>query len=307
MMHFGLSLTPFGHDPTAWSQVGREPLGFEGLLAQVLQAERAGFDFVWLADQGARRPTDTLSPLATPFEPTTLVSALSTKAKTIGFLAAAATYQHEPYNLARRIASLDTISKGRAGWTVVTGTDEARDREYVEVVRALWDSWEDDAFIYDKASSRFFVPQKMHVQNHKGAHFSVRGPLNVNRSPQGRPVLAADARSPVADLADVIFVDASTDITTFQSKLRIFRIVTDFAGTPIEITDRLQRDFEENGLHGFVLTPPTLAAFAGFVEAVAPELRRRGLIGKAATGATLRERLGLAFPHHPAAVTEHAL
>jgi alkanesulfonate monooxygenase SsuD/methylene tetrahydromethanopterin reductase-like flavin-dependent oxidoreductase (luciferase family) len=306
MMHFGLSLTPFGHDKAAWSQAGREALGFDGLLAQVLLAEQAGFDFVWLADRGAQRPIDRLSPLATPFEPTTLVSALSTKARSIGFLAAAATYQHEPYNLARRFASLDTISKGRSGWTIVAGADEARDCEYVDVVLSLWDSWEDDAFIYDKANSRFFVPQKMHVQNHKGAHFSVRGPLNVNRSAQGRPVLAAQAWSPVADLAEIVFADAGADMAVFQGKSPIFRTVTDFAGTPIETADRLQAESERGKLQGFVLMPPTSAAFAGFVERVVPELRRRRLLGQSPAGATLRERLGLPYPVHPAAVTERA-
>lgn len=304
MMHLGLSLTPFGHDPIAWSQTGREALGFDGLLAQVLKAEQAGFDFVWLADRDARRPIDTLSPLATPFEPTTLVSALSTKATSIGFLATAATYQHEPYNLARRFASLDTISKGRTGWTIVAGADETRDREYVEVVRSLWESWEDDAFIYDKASSRFFVPEKMHVQNHKGTHFSVRGPLNVNRSPQGRPVLAAEAGSPVTDLAEVIFVRSGDQMTASRSKSLIFRTVTNFTGSPIEFADRLTAEFERDEIHGFVLMPPTLAAFTGFIEAVVPELRRRGLMGQPPAGATLRERLGLPYPFHPAAVTE---
>lgn len=306
MMHLGLSLTPFGHDPAAWSQAGREALGFDGLLAQVLEAERAGFDFVWLADRNAQRPTDTLSPLATPFEPTTLVSALSTRAKTIGFLATAATYQHEPYNLARRLASLDAISKGRTGWTVVASSDEARNREYVDVVRALWDSWEDDAFIYDKADGRFFVPRKMHVQNHIGIHFSVRGPLNVNRSPQGQPVLAASAGSAVADMAEVIFVDAGAEIPAFQNTPQIFRTVSDFTGTQTEIADRLQQDFEQNKVHGFVLMPQTSAAFAGFVEAVVPELRRRGFMAKTAAGATLRERLGLPYPLHPAVMTEPA-
>ncbi len=305
-MHLGFSLTPFGSDPAAWRQTGREALGFEALLAQVLQAEAAGFDFVWLADRGGDRPTDTLSPLATPFEPTTLVSALSTKAKTIGFLATAATHQHEPYNLARRFASFDTISNGRTGWTIATGGDAARDREYVEVVSALWDSWEDDAFIYDKATSRFFVPEKMHVLNHKGAHFSVRGPLNVNRSPQGRPVLAAELGSSVMDLVEVIFVDSGAEVPALRGNARIFRRVTDFSGTPAEIADRLQSEFETGNVHGFVLSPPTIAAFTGFAETVVPELRRRGLMKSVQAAMTLRERLGLSYPAHPAARTERA-
>ena len=126
-----------------------------------------------------------------PFEPTTLVAALATVARQIGLIATAATSQHEPYNLARRFASLDTISKGRAGWNVVISPEAtARDQEYLDVVSGLWDSWEDDAFVYDKASGRFFLPEKMHFLDHKGEHFTVRGPLNVNRSPQGKPVVS---------------------------------------------------------------------------------------------------------------------
>jgi alkanesulfonate monooxygenase SsuD/methylene tetrahydromethanopterin reductase-like flavin-dependent oxidoreductase (luciferase family) len=116
---------------------------------------------------------------------------LATLAKRIGFVATAATRQHELYNLARRVASLDLISQGRVGWNfLASGPSVAWDAEYLEVVGALWDSWDEDAFVYDKTAGRFFVPQKMHVLDHRGEHFTVRGPLNVNRSPQGRPVIA---------------------------------------------------------------------------------------------------------------------
>ncbi len=130
-------------------------------------------------------------------------------------IATAATNQHEPYNLARRFASLDTISKGRTGWNLVASSESfERDAEYVEVVSGLWDSWEDDAFVYDKAAGRFFVPEKMHVLNHKGEHFTVRGPLNVNRSPQGKPVITHKLTIPTLDLAaqyaEVILVDTPT-------------------------------------------------------------------------------------------------
>src|SRR5215216_2210079 len=104
MIHLGLSLTPFGHDSTAWQGAGREALGFDALLKLVALAEEAGFDFVWLADGMGERPVDALSPLATPFEPTTLASALATRTTSIGLIATAATHQHEPYNLARRFA-----------------------------------------------------------------------------------------------------------------------------------------------------------------------------------------------------------
>jgi alkanesulfonate monooxygenase SsuD/methylene tetrahydromethanopterin reductase-like flavin-dependent oxidoreductase (luciferase family) len=191
-MLLGYSLSPFGHDPEAWRQAwdGRL-LGFDALLDQVTAAEAEGFDFVLLPDRLGRRPVDDLLSVAVPFEPTLFASALATRAGRIGIIAAASTVQHEPYNLARRFASLDLISKGRAGWLVVADdSDAGRESEYLDVVKALWDSFEDDAFLYDKTAGRFFDPSKMHVAYHKGPHFSVRGPLNVNRSPQGRPVVA---------------------------------------------------------------------------------------------------------------------
>ncbi|EJC83030.1 flavin-dependent oxidoreductase, F420-dependent methylene-tetrahydromethanopterin reductase [Rhizobium leguminosarum bv. trifolii WSM2297] len=214
-MYLGFSLTPFGHHPAAWRRAADiENLGFEALLSQVARAEQAGLDFVLLADRLGARPVDDLSPVATAFEPTTLVAALATRVRRIGFVAAAATHQHEPYNLARRFASLESISHGRTGWVAVTSDDEGRDREYIDLVGALWDSWEDDAFIYDKENGRFFQPDKMHVLNHKGEHFSVRGPLNVNRSPQGKPVLAQiltdESRALAAHAAELVFLQSSS-------------------------------------------------------------------------------------------------
>jgi alkanesulfonate monooxygenase SsuD/methylene tetrahydromethanopterin reductase-like flavin-dependent oxidoreductase (luciferase family) len=267
-MHLGVSLTPFGHHPNAWRLAASpETLGFAALLAQVTTAETAGCAFVVLSDRLGQRPRETLSPLAAPFEPTTLVAALSTCARAVGFFAAASTCQHEPYNLARRFASLDLISHGRTGWTIV-GDARApdRDREYIDVVSGLWDSWEDDAFIYDKVGGRFFSPEKMHGLNHAGANFSVRGPLNVNRSPQGKPVLAGiatgDAASLAARSAEVIFVqdgsprgtgtgvaDLVTSLASHgrrRSDVRIFADVMPFIGaTRAEAQaafDRLQED-----------------------------------------------------------------
>ncbi|WJH38744.1 LLM class flavin-dependent oxidoreductase (plasmid) [Aliirhizobium terrae] len=185
------------------------------MLGQVAAAEAAGFDFVLLSDRLGLRPVNDLSSVAVPFEPTLSASALATRAGRIGIIAAASTVQHEPYNLARRFASLDLISKGRAGWLVVTDdSDAGRESEYVDVVTALWDSFEDDAFLYDKRAGRFFDPSKMHVAYHKGPHFSVRGPLNVNRSPQGRPLVAhllADSNKALAArTGDLLLLQAET-------------------------------------------------------------------------------------------------
>lgn len=342
-MLLGYSLTPFGHDPDAWTKArDRRRLGFDALLDQVAAAEAAGFDFVLLADRLGIRPVDDLSSVAVPFEPTLLASALATRADRIGIVAAASTAQHEPYNLARRFASLDLVSKGRAGWLVVPdGGDSGRGNEYVDVVAALWDSFEDDAFLYDKVEGRFFDPSKMHVAHHRGAHFSVRGPLNVNRSPQGRPVLAymleegdnaVAARTGEllllqADTAQRLAAIAARAIRSVEAAGRrrgdvrlaanIVPVVAGSAqapeeggatpplagariiGTPEMIADRLQELATAADLDGFTILPPTLEMGERFLTEVVPELGRRGLIG-GQPQETLRDRLGLARPVHPA-------
>jgi N-acetyl-S-(2-succino)cysteine monooxygenase len=217
MMHIGVSLSPFGHHPAAWrEEIGpRRRLDIEYFAAQARKAQDGAFDFVFFADAQTRRPRTQLSPQAVPFEPTTLVAALATLARRIGFVATAATSQHELYNLARRFASLDLISQGRVGWNLVaSGPSDAWNAEYIEVVSALWDSWDEDAFVYDKIAGHVFVPQKMRVLDHRGAHFTVRGPLNVNRSPQGRPVIAHVLTPQTLALAtrsaDVLFLPSTS-------------------------------------------------------------------------------------------------
>lgn len=258
-MHLGYSLRPFGHHPLSFEQsgVGSAALGFDAIVAQVAQAEDAGFDFVALDDDLGEKASF-------PFESTTLIAALATKVEQIGFIGTASTTQHEPYNLARRFASLDNASGGRVGWDVVAASrDGDRDLEYVEVVKALWDSWEDDAFVYDKQAGRFFLPAKMHVLNHVGSNFSVRGPLNVNRSPQGRPIIST-VLSPLlmnlaARYADVVLIreaasnDAHAIVLDFQRRLaaygrvrddvKIFIAVTAYMGDTPGAADALFRHF----------------------------------------------------------------
>ena len=164
----------------------------------------------------------------TSFEPFTLLSALAAATERIGLVATASTTFDEPYHVARRFASLDHISGGRAGWNIVTtanpdaalnfGYDEqidhdaryARAREFYDVVTGLWDSFADDAFVRDVESGIYFDPDKLHVLDHKGQHFSVRGPLNIARPVQGWPVIvqagASEAgRQLAAETAEVIF------------------------------------------------------------------------------------------------------
>jgi FMN-dependent oxidoreductase (nitrilotriacetate monooxygenase family) len=203
-------------------------------------AERGKFDLLFLADGAA------VSMFGSPqarsrmgkvvkFEPITLLSALAAVTRHLGLVATATTTYSEPYTLARQFASLDQISGGRAGWNLVTSNNEAEafnygrehhhahadryDRavEFAQVVTGLWDSWDDDAFIRDQQSGVFFDPQKLHTLDHRGRHFSVRGPLNVARSPQGRPVLvqagASDTgRELAARTAELVF----TAQTTFE-------------------------------------------------------------------------------------------
>jgi len=162
------------------------------------------------------------------FEPLTLLGALAAVTEHIGLIATASTTYNEPYALARKYASLDHLSNGRAGWNVVTSWSEQealnfsrkkhldhatryrRAEEFFDVVTGLWDGWEDDAFIRDKESGRYFDPAKMHVLGHEGEFFQVKGPLNIARPPQGYPVIAeAGSSEPGQNLAartaDVVY------------------------------------------------------------------------------------------------------
>ena len=164
-------------------------------------------------------------------EPLTLLAALAPMTQHIGLVTTASTTYNEPYHIARKFASLDHISGGRAGWNIVTSWSQQeawnfsrdthldydtrydRAREFVDVVTGLWDSWEPDAFLHDKASGRFYDPAKLHVLNHKGPHFQVRGPLNAKATPQGRPILvqagANEAGQQIAAInADVVYASA---------------------------------------------------------------------------------------------------
>ncbi len=195
------------------------------------EAERGLFDAYFLADSLAIAFGGGIeggNAKVAGFEPVTLFSALAPLTKNIGFIATASTTYEEPYNTARKFASLDLISDGRAGWNVVTTATESaahnfnldqqhphatrykRAAEHVDVVKQLWESFEDDVFLRDKASGRFFEPEKVHHTDHKGEHFKVKGPLNVSRSPQGHPVIVQagqsdDGRGLAAATAEVIF------------------------------------------------------------------------------------------------------
>lgn len=173
---------------------------------QALKAEEGKFDLLFIAD-GLFINEKSNPHFLNRFEPLTLLTALAGVTSNIGLVATLSTSYSEPFTVARQFASLDHISGGRAGWNVVTSPLEGSAlnfgkgehpnhalryeiaEEHLDVVRGLWDSWEDDAFIGDKENGVFFDPAKLHTLNHKGTHFSVQGPLNVARSRQGQPVI----------------------------------------------------------------------------------------------------------------------
>ena len=232
-LSLGAFLMATGHHISAWRHPevpadGGLDFRLYKRLAQV--AEAAKFDAVFVADSVAAPTADIASRMARSdhFEPLTLLSALAAVTERIGLVATVTTSYNEPYHVARKFASLDHLSGGRAGWNLVTSDAAAealnfnrqehfghaerysRAREFHEVVTGLWDSWEDDAFTRDKASGQYYDPAKLHVHNHQGEHFREQGPLNVARSPQGRPVIvqagsSETGRELAAQTAEVVF------------------------------------------------------------------------------------------------------
>lgn len=208
-------LWPGGHHHGAWrlpGSNGDDLMSFENYKQMALAAERGCFDAVFLGDRldSWPLPDEYLARTArgARLETLTLAAALLTATTKIGVVATASTTYSEPFNIARQIGSLDHMSGGRAGWNVVTSyTDDqaqnfgqehipprpvryARAQEFVDVVKGLWDTFEDDAIIRDKESGQFFDPEKFHKLNHVGDHYRVAGPLNLERPPQGYPVIA---------------------------------------------------------------------------------------------------------------------
>lgn len=237
MISMGLSMRYLGYHAAAWRHPQVDPGGasdFSHFLNVARLAEAAKFDMVFLADgigiRAKDEPPGSLcrSAQTAELEPLTLLSALAPMTTHIGLVATASTTYNEPYHIARKYASLDRISGGRVGWNIVTswsdaeaqnfnrdqhldyGTRYERAAEFVEVVKGLWDSWDADALVRDKESGIFFDAAKLHVLNHQGKHFKVKGPLSVARSPQARPVLvqagASEAGMEIgAESAEVIY------------------------------------------------------------------------------------------------------
>jgi FMN-dependent oxidoreductase (nitrilotriacetate monooxygenase family) len=239
-LRLGAFMRPVGIHTAWWRFPGALPdanFNFQHIKRFAQTLERGCFDAFFMADHLAvlNMPMAALrrSATVTSFDPLTLLPALAVVTERIGLIATASTTFNDPYHIARKFASLDHISGGRAGWNLVTtsnpdaalnfGLEEhvehgeryRRGREFYDVVTGLWDSWADDAFVVDVESGIFFDPERMHVLNHKGAHLSVRGPLNIARPIQGWPVIvqagASEAgRQIAAETAEVVFGSSRT-------------------------------------------------------------------------------------------------
>ena len=246
-LHLNAFLMSTGHHEASWRLPESDPYAHVDLrhytrLART--AERGTFDRLFLADSPqlwgdlGQRPAGALEPL-------TLLTALATATEHIGLIATASTSYNSPYNLARRLASLDIVSGGRAGWNIVTtaGAEAARNfgleqepahaeryaraAEFLDVALKLWDSWEDDTIVADKAAGVWGDDGKIHPAGHEGPYFRVAGALNVPRSPQGYPLLvpagsSADGQAFAARYAEAVFTAQQTlaDAQSFYADLK---------------------------------------------------------------------------------------
>uniref|UniRef100_A0AAU2JRY1 LLM class flavin-dependent oxidoreductase n=1 Tax=Streptomyces sp. NBC_00049 TaxID=2903617 RepID=A0AAU2JRY1_9ACTN len=306
------------------------------LVSSATKAEAAGVDFLVLGDRPAARPGGAGTPASI-----IAASLLAVSTTHIGLVMNAALAYYEPYNLARMVASLDHIGKGRAGWQVLTGPDgaadanhrregvdpaagrDARAAEFVPVVQDLWDTWEDGAFVHDKATGRFIDGERIHALDHRGPALQVRGPLNVVRPPQGRPVVLAPAADPlVAPAADVLTVgnpDSAAAAAPDAGGRPVLGVVTPFvaatgalarelharAGSPEsdehsavlvgdarQVAERLTAWADQGPVDGFILRFPLAEGVDAFTDAVLPLLGAT----RPERATTLRGRFGLSKP-----------
>ncbi|MCA8434457.1 LLM class flavin-dependent oxidoreductase [Burkholderia seminalis] len=258
---FGLMLHGAGGHMNSW----KHPAGpadasvnidFVTGIAQ--KAEANGVAFVFVAD-GLYINEKSIPHFLNRFEPISILSALATATSRIGLAGTLSTSYSHPFTVARQFASLDLISGGRAGWNVVTSPLEGSAKnyggehpdhalryeiadEYLETVQGLWDSWDDDAFVRDRASGRFFDRDKLHTLNHQGRFFNVAGPLNIQRSPQGQPVIfqagSSDAGIALAGkYADAVFTHAPSlgETREFAERVRDSAVAHGRSRTDVKI------------------------------------------------------------------------
>ncbi|WP_421869944.1 LLM class flavin-dependent oxidoreductase [Pararhizobium sp.] len=251
-LKLGAFLMSPGHHVAAWrhsSATADLGSNFRAYADIARKAEAAKFDLLFLDDNLAVKDTSpetgSRSARAAFFEPITLLAGLAAVTERIGLTATVSTTFNDPYTLARKFASLDVLSDGRAAWNLVTSNTEVEARnystaphllhakryeraeEFIDLVIKLWNSFEDDAFVHDKEGGIFYDPGKLHAANHSGTHFSVAGPLNVGRSLQGQPVIVqAGSSEPGKELAartaEVVFTAQNTlaEAQAFYSDLK---------------------------------------------------------------------------------------
>ncbi|MGW2421064.1 LLM class flavin-dependent oxidoreductase [Streptomyces sp. NPDC001709] len=276
------------------------PAAFPAVRAAVRAAEDSGFAAAVLCDGTADMPAR--------FEATTLAAALAAVTRHIGLIVRPPSGDLAPYHLARITASLDHLSRGRAGWCsapAADGSHAAGAAEYIDVVKGLWDSFDDDAFAHDRDSGVYWHLDRVHSLDHNGEHYSVAGPLNVARPPQGHPLTAVTDPA-LAASADAVFLD-TTDLEQARARReRIRRDATEagraadqvkvFAPLPAGAgADHVDRWTRQRAVDGFLV--PLHRADDPFLTDAVPELRDRGLLApQPPAGTTLRERLGLSRP-----------
>lgn len=243
----GLFLAGTGHHVASWrhpNAISNASMNLSYFKEVAQTAEKGLFDLIFLADS-LSVDENSHPNILTRFEPMTLLSYLASVTNQIGLVATASTTYEEPFHVARKFASLDHISAGRAGWNVVTTSlastaenfnktehleHSARYRratEFMEITKKLWDSWEEDTLVIDKESGQFIDKNKFHQINHHGEFFSVRGPLNVSRPPQGHPVIvqagsSGDGMAFAAKYAEIVFTAQANknDAITFYNNLK---------------------------------------------------------------------------------------
>jgi len=233
-IRLGLFVQPVGQHVSGWRLTEKlgDPTDIDWLITIAKKAEAGKFDLFFVGDALATSMYRLPSTMAR-LEPLTMLSALAVNTKRIGLAATASTTFSDPFTMARSFSSLDHISRGRAAWNVVTSfsTDVARNfsrndmpnhaeryaraREFLEVADKLWAGWEEGAVQPNKETGAYFVDEKIQPINHQGEHFQVQGPLNITRSPQGRPVIieagsSADGQKLAAETAEVIFTAAAS-------------------------------------------------------------------------------------------------
>ena len=233
-LRLGLFVQPLGHHISGWRLTQRlgSPTDIDWLIAIAKKAEEGMFDMFFVGDALATNVHRLPSTMAR-LEPLTLLAALAVNTRHIGLAATASTTFSDPFTLARSFSSLDHISRGRAAWNVVTSfsTDVARNfsrddmpdhaerygkaHEFLQVAFKLWEGWQQGAVIANRESGQYFIDEKINAINHLGEHYQVQGPLNISRSPQGRPVIieagsSSDGQQLAAATAEVVFTAAAS-------------------------------------------------------------------------------------------------